>query len=466
MSALWPKALFVLAFAAVLLGGADGLSFGGGARAEAVPRVVPGRYIVAFAEQADPQAYAELLGLRIDKSYGRALRGFAARIPSDTVARLREDPNVLSVEPDRAVRLADEFVPTGIDRIEGEPAGDINASGPDLDIDVAVIDTGVDLDHPDLQVAGGYASYSEQIFIWLFCGFTDAFDDAHGHGTHVSGTIAARDNSIGVVGAAPGARIWAVRVVGASGFACLSDVIAGIDWITANADTIEVANMSLGGFGDSPALCAAISGSVAAGVTYAVAAGNELLLSFAAAGTVPGVGNVDDSDIVKFTPSSLGEITAGRFELYFDGSDVGLTRNAEDIDALELSPDGHILLSTRGKFAANGLSARDEDILEFTPATLGAGTSGAWSLYFDGSDVALSSSGEDVDGLALAGDDIYLSVRGNFSVTGVSGADENVFVFTPSSLAPATSGSFDPALFFAGDLFGLSSNDVSAIDLP
>jgi len=183
---------------------------------------------------------------------------------------------VKAVEPDVAVSVNVEELPTGIDRIDAEPPGDIDAIGPDLDIDIAVIDTGIDLDHPDLRVAGGFASYgvAEILFLRL-CGLTDSFDDGNGHGTHVSGTAAARDNSIGVAGVAPGARLWAVRVLGPAGTGCLSDVIAGVDWVTDHASTIEVANMSLGSSSSSPTLCSAIASSVAAGVTYAVATGND-----------------------------------------------------------------------------------------------------------------------------------------------------------------------------------------------
>jgi subtilisin family serine protease len=142
-----------------------------------------------------------------------------------------------------------------------------------VNVDVAVIDTGIDLSHPDLNVVGG-----------VNCSSGNSYSDGNGHGTHVAGTIAAKDNGIGVVGVAPGARLWAVRVLNNAGSGSDSDVICGIDWVTARASTIEVANMSLGGGGTEPAASGCSTGdpfhdaicrSVAAGVTYAVAAGNE-----------------------------------------------------------------------------------------------------------------------------------------------------------------------------------------------
>ena len=137
---------------------------------------------------------------------------------------------------------------------------------------MAVIDTGVDYQHPDLNVAGGIDCSS------LFAGFfgcTSDGDDDHFHGTHVAGTIGALDNGIGVVGVAPGARIWAVKVLNAQGSGYSSSVIAGIDWVAARAGTIEVANMSLGGAGFSQAEYDAIQGAVNKGVAFAVAAGND-----------------------------------------------------------------------------------------------------------------------------------------------------------------------------------------------
>jgi subtilisin family serine protease len=112
-----------------------------------------------------------------------------------------------------------------------------------------------------------------------------SFNDDNGHGTHVAGIAAARDDTDGVVGVAPGARLWAVKVLNSAGSGSTSQIVCGIDWVTARASTIEVANMSLGGqspFGSfsgcsssfdpmHPAICR----SVAAGVTYAVAAGNS-----------------------------------------------------------------------------------------------------------------------------------------------------------------------------------------------
>jgi hypothetical protein len=169
--------------------------------------------------------------------------------------------------------------------------------------------------------------------------------------------------------------------------------------------------------------------------------GGDLLLSFTQPGTVGGL-SVDDSDIVQFTPTSLGSTTAGTFAIYFDGSDVGLTTNGEDVDAVALAADGRLIISTLGSMSANGASGADEDLFIFT-GTLGANTSGSFAQYFDGSDVALNnSSSEDVDAATLtSAGQLLFSTVGTFSVSGASGDGMDVTQFT-GTFGSATSGTF------------------------
>lgn len=157
--------------------------------------------------------------------------------------------------------------------------------------------------------------------------------------------------------------------------------------------------------------------------------------------TIPGFGTVEDSDIIKFIPTSTGQNTAGSFEWYFDGSDVGLTTNAEDVDVVDVTEDGKVIISTYGNVAVPGVSALDEDMLIFTPTSLGTNTSGTWAMYFDGSDVELSTTNyEDINDIWLnsANGDIYLTTLGAFSVTGASGTGADIFICTPSSLGNTT----------------------------
>jgi carboxypeptidase T len=185
-------------------------------------------------------------------------------------------------------------------------------------------------------------------------------------------------------------------------------------------------------------------------------ADGSLLVSFDTAFTLSGFGAVDDSDILRFVPTATGATTAGTWQWYFDGSDVGLSTNDEDVDAFGFAPDGRLLISTLGNVSVTGASGADEDLLAFTPAQLGATTSGTWALYFDGSDVGLSNtSNEDVNGVWVdATGNIYLTTLGNFSVTGVSGDGSDIFVCTPGSLGTTTACTW--AMYWDGSASGFS----------
>ncbi len=181
----------------------------------------------------------------------------------------------------------------------------------------------------------------------------------------------------------------------------------------------------------------------------------SILMSFVHPVNFPApLGKVDDSDIVRFIPTQLGETTAGTFELYFDGSDVGLSAGNEDIDAFGFTPDGRLLISTYGRVEVPGVSARDEDLLVFTATSLGDNTQGTWELYFDGSDVDLTNGGEDVNALfvhKLTGD-LYMAVRGNYTAVSnnsVSGDFNDIFRCTPQLLGDTTACTF--ANIFNGD---------------
>jgi subtilisin len=245
------------------------------------PIFVPGQYIVVFKEAVtDPTDVAGEIarahGLSLGQVYTTATKGFSAAIPEGRLGAVTRDPRVKYIERDQVVTAVGQSLPKGIDRIDAEqsPTARINgidnldyASGERVNVDIAVIDSGIQPNHPDLNVVGGQNFTSGDPTKWA---------DGNGHGTHVAGTAAALDNGLGVVGVAPGARLWAVRVLGNSGSGQLSWVIKGVDWVTDTTKhpPIEVANMSLGA-GNSPTLNAAIANSVAAGVTYAVAAGND-----------------------------------------------------------------------------------------------------------------------------------------------------------------------------------------------
>ena len=194
----------------------------------------------------------------------------------------------------------------------------------------------------------------------------------------------------------------------------------------------------------------------------AILPGGDLLLSFRQSGTVGGV-SADDSDVVRFT-GTLGTSTSGSFSLYFDGSDVGLTSNGEDVDGLTLNSSGDLLVSTQGSFSGSGASGADEDLFLFT-GTLGSSTSGSFSQYFDGSDVGFGgNSAEDVDAASLtAAGTLLFSTTGTFSVTGATGDDEDVGEFS-GSFGSSTSGS--SSLLLDLSALGIStSEDVGSLHI-
>lgn len=248
--------------------------------AQAASSAIPDRYIVILNDNTNPWSVANEMGqehgLAVSHVYGTAVHGFSALVPRGQLDKIASDPRVNYIEQDSVVSIDKkpsgtpggggdgsttqpaQITPTGISLIHAATTGSVN-------VNVAVIDTGIDIDHPDLNVVGG-ANF-------VFKG-KSSFDDGNGHGTHVAGTIAAINNGIGVVGVAPGANLYSVRVLDNSGSGTYSGVIAGIDWVAAHADTIDVANMSLGG-SYSQALNDAVESAVAAGVVFVVAAGNE-----------------------------------------------------------------------------------------------------------------------------------------------------------------------------------------------
>jgi subtilisin family serine protease len=264
--------------------------------------VIPGRYIVLLEPGTDRSWAARDLGVDVRAFYRSAVNGFSAEMTADRAAQVARAPTVALVEPVRRLGIAlhqnnFQTLVEGIDRIDGEEnatAGIGLPAGPEVDADIAVIDTGIDLDHPDLNAIAGFGAYEARLPdnpdgspAYGDCNTASDPEDEHGHGTHVAGTAAAIDNGIGVVGTAPGARVWAVRVLRDDGFGCDDDVLRGIDWVTERKIEFDdgaedgdpgvnftVANMSLGGE-PSPALCAGIANSVAQGVMYAVAAGNH-----------------------------------------------------------------------------------------------------------------------------------------------------------------------------------------------
>ncbi|MCM8745522.1 S8 family serine peptidase [Thermomicrobium sp. CFH 73360] len=280
----------------------------------------PGRYIVMLASsetnafaplrRSQVQELAREVGAQPEHVYDTVLNGFAGHLTPRQVQRLLQTGRVAAVLPDAETHLAAQTIPSGVQRIGTLANATAKIDGIDdpLPIDIAVLDTGIDPSHPDLNVVGGYD-----------CSGSGSWIDRHGHGTHVAGIIGARDNGIGVVGVAPGARLWAVKVFGDNGTGYVSWLICGLNWVASNASTIRVANYSGGASGTDTPNCGgtsdplhqAVCRVVQAGVTLVVAAGND---GRDASNTIPAaypesitVGAIVDTD---GQPGGLGPSTS------------------------------------------------------------------------------------------------------------------------------------------------------------
>jgi subtilisin len=236
---------------------------------------IPNQYIVVLkpstvsAQSESMAAEAKIPGADIIHTYENTIKGFTISVPNqNALAAIQSDPRVEYVEQDQKVTIfqQQQALPAGVDRVDGDRSSAISGNGIGaVDADIAIIDTGIDLTHPDLNV---YRATS-------FVEGTNSGTDDYGHGTHLAGIAAAKDNLEGVVGIAPGARLWAVKVLDSTGSGLISTIIAGIDYVTQHANEIDVANLSFGCECPSKTLDTAIHNSVAAGITYVVAAGNS-----------------------------------------------------------------------------------------------------------------------------------------------------------------------------------------------
>jgi subtilisin family serine protease len=219
------------------------------------------------------------------QTYETAFTGFAAELDATARARLAADPGVAAVVPNRSYRAArmegftrdTPVVDNAVRRVGAlqSPTAAIDGYDGGVDADIAVVDSGIPYGHPDLNVVGG-----------VDCTGSGSWEDEAGHGTFVAGLAAARDDSRGVVGVAPGARLWSVKVMAADATVTDAALLCGLDWVAQHAAIIDVVNLSLGGPGvdtdcgggryDAVALeHAAVCRVVSSGVVAVASAGNS-----------------------------------------------------------------------------------------------------------------------------------------------------------------------------------------------
>ena len=191
-------------------------------------------------------------------------------------------------------------------------------------------------------------------------------------------------------------------------------------------------------------------------------------LSFEAPVTLPGIGTVDDSDIVLFTPTSTGDNTAGTFALFFDASDVGLTLASEDVDAISFTPEGDLVISVNGTYAvpsATGtISGGDEDLLLFSSTGFGDTTTGTFELHFNGSDLAMTTNNEDVNAVSIdeLSGEILFSTIGNLRTPSRNGNNDDVFSFNGTT-GENTAGPI--GLLFDGATIGFGGENIDGLTI-
>ena len=302
----------------------------------AVAEPAPTPVIVDLKDGADPAKIAAKVGIKPRQVYTAAGVGFAADLTTQQVSKLKSLPDVLTVAPDRVIARIDPIKPRRLtgkrfrpgtepylppDQFEQYVTPEIRRVGTprsrtaDIDgrddrrvnVDIAVLDGGVDPYHPDLKVVGGYdcvrGPRSER-----------GWGDRDGHGTMVAGQAAAIDNAIGVVGTAPGSRIWSVRVGTPTGLITDSAALCGLDYLARNSRRIEVANLSFAGLQTSGPCTSRrddpfhwrICRVTDKGVTVVVGAGN------------------DSADAAFYTPASYKEVITVSAMTDYDGLPGGL----------------------------------------------------------------------------------------------------------------------------------------------
>ncbi|MBI4186014.1 MAG: S8 family peptidase [Chloroflexi bacterium] len=329
-----------------------------------------GRVNVLMSFDVTPGPTEEALvhnaGGNIKRSY-HIVPAVAASIPRDRLESLRRNPKVTSIEEDVSLQVVEQTLPRAVDRIDaGVAHGQSNGRG----VKVAILDTGIDLDHPDLRVVGRVSFVD---------GATSA-DDDHGHGTMVAGVVGALDNGTGVTGVAPEAQLYAVKVLNKWGWGYSSDILAGIEW--AIDHRMQVVNMSFGGpLEQSSVIQAALEAAYQAGIVLVAAAGNAgdqgIIYSPARYQPVIAVGATDQQG-VRASFSSTGP----ELELMAPGVDILTTaRGGGYVSGSGTSLSAPHISGAAASLIASGVTSNAEvrRILQVTAEDLGLP---GWDEYY------------------------------------------------------------------------------------
>ncbi len=349
------------------------------------PQSIPNRYIVVLnptalrSEQETSERSAGRLASRyggaVDKVFNHAFQGFSAEMTPEAAEEMSNDPGVLFVEQDSyiSVNSTQTNAPWGLDRVDQRSVPLNNTysyASTGSGVHVYVIDTGIRASHVDFQ-GRATADYDS-----MYDGQNG--NDCHGHGTHVAATVGG--NNYGV---AKGVRLHGIRVIGCNGIGTVSTAVEGIDWVTANHVSPAVANMSMGS-NASPLMDFAVQGSIDAGVTYVVAAGNAnsdaCQVSPARLGSAITVGASDQTD-VRAAFSNYGSCV----DLFAPG--VGITSAWSWNDTATLTANGTSMASPHvtGAVALHLENEPDATPAQAAAALMGDATSGTMGTMSDGS---------------------------------------------------------------------------------
>lgn len=343
------------------------------------------RKIVVFGGEVNESAREALV-----KSVGGVkikdldlIGGKAVLLPARAVGALKNNPSVLRVDDDILVEALAKPVPAqpaqtlpwGIDRVDADLAWGATVGAA---VKLGVIDTGIELAHPDLaaSIKGGYNAIDS----------SKSANDDNGHGTHVAGIVGALNNSIGVVGMGPAIDLYAIKVLDRRGSGYLSDVIEGLNWAVLNG--MQVVNMSLGSSSNVRSFADAVAAAKAAGLTMVAAAGNSGgAVSYPAAyPEVIAVSATDSSDLLASFSSRGPEVdlAAPGVSIYstYKGS-AYKTLNGTSMASPHVAGAAALLLAVPAKcdLDLNGSCSPDEVQARLEATALDLGVVGKDSLY-------------------------------------------------------------------------------------
>ncbi|MBB2478949.1 S8 family peptidase [Bacillus sp. APMAM] len=285
------------------------------------------RVIVVFKDKIDKKILDQVNG-KIEQSFHN-VSAVSVQVPSEDIAALKKNKNVFAVEQDQKLKIAGQFEDWGMKDIKAPTAWKSNYTG--KGVKVAVLDSGISK-HADLQVAGGVS----------FTSYTKSYADDNGHGTHVAGIIGAKNNGIGVVGVAPDASLYAVKVLDSKGDGYLSDIISGIDWSIKNH--MDVINLSFGTPENSVALQQIVDEAYDKGILVVAAAGNE--------GNSAGTGNTVDYPAKYSSVIAVGAVDQNNKRGTFSATGPDLEVVAPGVNVLSTYMDNEFAYMSGTSMAA------------------------------------------------------------------------------------------------------------------